>query len=56
MNITMQGGSSLDVADAVFGQDFNETLGECVESEGVVYVRVQRRSVELRENIDLLEI
>lgn len=26
MNITMQGGASLDVADAVFGRDFNETL------------------------------
>jgi large subunit ribosomal protein L4 len=26
MNITTQGGASLDVADAVFGRDFNETL------------------------------
>ena len=26
MNINMQGGSSMDVADAVFGQDFNESL------------------------------
>ncbi len=26
MNINMHGGSSLDVADAVFGQEFNETL------------------------------
>jgi large subunit ribosomal protein L4 len=26
MNINMQGGSSMDVADAVFGQEFNETL------------------------------
>jgi large subunit ribosomal protein L4 len=26
MNINMHGGSSMDVADAVFGQDFNETL------------------------------
>ncbi len=26
MNINMHGGSSLDVADTVFGQDFNETL------------------------------
>jgi len=26
MNITMQGGASLAVADAVFGRDFNETL------------------------------
>jgi len=26
MNINMHGGSSMDVSDAVFGQDFNETL------------------------------
>lgn len=26
MNITMHGGSSMDVAEAVFGQEFNETL------------------------------
>lgn len=26
MNINMHGGSSMDVADAVFGQEFNETL------------------------------
>jgi aspartate/methionine/tyrosine aminotransferase len=26
MNINMHGGSSLDVADVVFGQEFNETL------------------------------
>jgi len=26
MNINMHGGSSMDVADAVFGQDFNESL------------------------------
>lgn len=47
MNITMQGGSSVDVADAVFGQDFNETL---VHQVVVAYMAAGRAGTHAQKN------
>jgi len=47
MNITMQGGSSVDVADAVFGQDFNETL---VHQVVVAYMAGGRAGTHTQKN------
>jgi large subunit ribosomal protein L4 len=47
MNISMHGGSSLDVADAVFGQDFNETL---VHQVVVAYMAAGRAGTHAQKN------
>lgn len=47
MNITMHGGSSMDVADAVFGQDFNETL---VHQVVVAYMAAGRAGTRGHKN------
>ncbi len=47
MNINMQGGSSLDVADAVFGQEFNETL---VHQVVVAYLAAARSGTAEQKN------
>jgi large subunit ribosomal protein L4 len=47
MNITMHGGSSMDVADAVFGQDFNETL---VHQVVVAYMAAGRAGTHAQKN------
>jgi len=47
MNINMHGGSSLDVADAVFGQDFNETL---VHQVVVAYMAGARSGTHAQKN------
>jgi len=47
MNITMHGGSSMDVADAVFGQDFNETL---VHQVIVAYMATARAGTHAQKN------
>ena len=47
MNITLQGGSSLDVADAVFGQEFNETL---VHQVVVAYMAAARSGTAEQKN------
>jgi len=47
MNINMQGGSSLDVADAVFGQEFNETL---VHQVVVAYMAAARSGTAEQKN------
>ena len=47
MNITMQGGSNLDVADAVFGQEFNETL---VHQVVVAYMAAARSGTAEQKN------
>lgn len=47
MNITMQGGSSLDVADTVFGQDFNESL---VHQVVVAYMAAARSGTVGQKN------
>ena len=47
MNINMHGGSSMDVADAVFGQDFNETL---VHQVVVAYMAAGRAGTHAQKN------
>lgn len=47
MNINMHGGSSMDVADAVFGQDFNETL---VHQVVVAFVAAGRAGTHAQKN------
>lgn len=47
MNITLLGGSSMDVADAVFGQDFNETL---VHQVVVAYMAAGRAGTHAQKN------
>jgi large subunit ribosomal protein L4 len=47
MNIDMHGGSSVDVADAVFGQDFNETL---VHQVVVAYMAAARAGTHAQKN------
>lgn len=47
MNIDMQGGGSMDVADAVFGQDFNETL---VHQVVVAYMAASRAGTKAQKN------
>ncbi len=47
MNINMHGGSSLDVADAVFGQEFNETL---VHQVVVAYMAGARAGTHAQKN------
>ncbi len=47
MNINMHGGSSLDVADAVFGQEFNETL---VHQVVVAYMAAARSGTHSQKN------
>jgi large subunit ribosomal protein L4 len=47
MNITMHGGSSMAVADAVFGQDFNETL---VHQVVVAYMAAGRAGTHAQKN------
>lgn len=47
MNITMHGGSSVDVADAVFGQDFNESL---VHQVVVAYMAAGRAGTHAQKN------
>ena len=47
MNINMHGGSSLDVSDAVFGQDFNETL---VHQVVVAYMAAGRSGTHAQKN------
>lgn len=47
MNINMHGGSSLDVADAVFGQEFNETL---VHQVVVAYMAAARSGTSAQKN------
>jgi large subunit ribosomal protein L4 len=47
MNINMHGGSSVDVADAVFGQDFNETL---VHQVVVAFLAAGRSGTHAQKN------
>jgi large subunit ribosomal protein L4 len=47
MNINMHGGSSVDVADKVFGQDFNETL---VHQVVVAYMAAGRAGTHAQKN------
>jgi len=47
MNITMHGGSSMDVADTVFGQDFNESL---VHQVVVAYMAAGRAGTHAQKN------
>ncbi|HFD79035.1 MAG TPA: 50S ribosomal protein L4 [Gammaproteobacteria bacterium] len=47
MNINMHGGSSMDVSDAVFGQDFNETL---VHQVVVAYLAAGRAGTHAQKN------
>ena len=47
MNINMHGGSSMDVADAVFGQDFNEAL---VHQVVVAYMAAGRAGTHAQKN------
>lgn len=47
MNITMHGGASMDVADAVFGQDFNESL---VHQVVVAYMAAGRAGTHAQKN------
>lgn len=47
MNINMHGGSSMDVSDAVFGQDFNETL---VHQVVVAYRAAGRAGTHAQKN------
>jgi large subunit ribosomal protein L4 len=47
MNITMHGGASVDVNDAVFGQDFNETL---VHQVVVAYMAAGRAGTHAQKN------
>ncbi len=47
MNINMHGGSSMDVADAVFGQEFNETL---VHQVVVAYMAAGRAGTHAQKN------
>ncbi len=47
MNINMHGGSSLDVADVVFGQEFNETL---VHQVVVAYMAAARAGTHSQKN------
>ena len=47
MNISMHGGSSLDVADTVFGQEFNETL---VHQVVVAYMAAGRAGSHAQKN------
>jgi large subunit ribosomal protein L4 len=47
MNISMHGGSSMDVADAVFGQDFNESL---VHQVVVAYMAAGRAGTHAQKN------
>jgi len=47
MNINMHGGSSLDVADVVFGQEFNETL---VHQVVVAYMATGRAGTHSQKN------
>jgi len=47
MNITMHGGTSMDVAEAVFGQDFNETL---VHQVVVAYMAAARAGTHAQKN------
>ena len=47
MNINMHGGSSLDVADAVFGQEFNEAL---VHQVVVAYMAAARSGTHSQKN------
>jgi large subunit ribosomal protein L4 len=47
MNISMHGGSSMDVADAVFGQEFNESL---VHQVVVAYLAAGRAGTHAQKN------
>ena len=47
MNISMHGGASMDVADAVFGQEFNETL---VHQVIVAYMAAGRAGTHVQKN------
>jgi large subunit ribosomal protein L4 len=47
MNINMHGGSSVDVSDAVFGQDFNENL---VHQVVVAYMAAGRAGTHAQKN------
>ena len=47
MNINMHGGSSMDVSDAVFGQDFNENL---VHQVVVAYMAAGRAGTHAQKN------
>src|SRR5210317_1430179 len=47
MNINMHGGSSMDVADAVFGQEFNETL---VHQVVIAYMAAGRAGTHAQKN------
>ena len=47
MNINMHGGSSMDVSDTVFGQDFNETL---VHQVVVAYMAAGRAGTHAQKN------
>jgi len=47
MNINMHGGSSMDVADAVFGQDFNEAL---VHQVVVAFMAAGRAGTHAQKN------
>lgn len=47
MNISMHGGSSMDVADAVFGQDFNEAL---VHQVVVAFMAAGRAGTHAQKN------
>ena len=47
MNINMHGGSSMDVADAVFGQDFNESL---VHQVVVAFMAAGRAGTHAQKN------
>lgn len=47
MNISMHGGSSMDVADAVFGQEFNEAL---VHQVVVAYMAAGRAGTHAQKN------
>ncbi len=47
MNINMHGGSSMDVADAVFGQEFNESL---VHQVVVAYMAAGRAGTHAQKN------
>lgn len=47
MNINMHGGSSMDVADAVFGQEFNEAL---VHQVVVAYMAAGRAGTHAQKN------
>lgn len=47
MNITMQSGSSMDVAEAVFGQEFNETL---VHQVVVAYMAAARAGTHAQKS------